>query len=365
MTDKDIINKYSKYKSIRKSIITSEENAYLLHRYNNCDDSKESIYRILNNIEILPKCPYCDKYVHFFSWGYGYTKTCGNKEHISRYKKEHTSFNNPETQLKVKETIKERYGVENIFNLPIIKEHCKIASQSKETKEKRNKTILSKYGTDNVWKNENIKNKIRNTIKTKYGDNAYNKGGKIFNKQTSTCLLKYGVPRYQNTTKFKQHLSEISEISINKRKNTCIKLYGISTFNNQEKRNKTMKENNSYARSKTEDIAYLYLSLVYPDTIRQYRDEKRYPFNCDFYIPCLDLFIECNFHWTHGNHLFNPNSKEDQDKLYELQHKNGKYYENAGTTWTKRDPLKVKTAKQNNLNYKIFWNLDELIKWLK
>ena len=26
----------------------------------------------------------------------------------------------------------------------------------------------------------------------------------------------------------------------------------------------------------------------------------RYPFACDFYISSLDLFIECNYHWTHG-----------------------------------------------------------------
>lgn len=365
MTDSDIICKYSKYKSIRKSIITNEENLYLLNRYDGCNDSKEAIYRILNNIEVLPKCPYCNKYVHFFSWGYGYTKTCENKEHISRYKRDHTSFKDPKTQLKVKETIKKKYGVENVFNLSIVKEHCKIAVQSNKTKEKRNNTILLKYGVNNVWKNENIKNKIRNTIKEKYGVDAYNKGGKIFNKQTNTCLLRYGVPRYQNTKEFKEYLSEISETSIAKRKTTCKKLYGVETFNNQEKRYNTMKENGSFKRSMEEDYAYLYLSLNYPDTIRQYKDKERYPFNCDFYIPSLDLFIECNFHWTHQGHIYNSNSKKDQRLLYELQHKNGKYYENAGKTWTIRDPLKYNTAKKNNLNYKIFWNLNELIKWLE
>lgn len=365
MTDKDIICKYSRYKSIRKSIITDEENTYLLNRYNDCNDSKEAIYRILNNIEILPKCPYCNKYVYFFSWGYGYTKTCENKEHLSRYKRDHTSFNNIKTQLKAKKTIKEKYGVENIFNLPIVKEHCKNAIQSSKTKEKRNNTILKKYGVDNVWKNENVKNKIRNTIKEKYGVDAYYKGGKIFNKQTSTCLLRYGVPRYQNTKEFKQHLSDISEISISKRKNTCKELYGIETFNNQEKRYETMKKNGSFRCSMEENYAYLYLSLEYFDTIRQYKDEERYPFNCDFYIPCLDLFIECNFHWTHQDHIYNSNSLEDRELLHNLQHKDGKYYKNAGKTWSERDPLKYNTAKRNNLNYKIFWNLKELIEWLQ
>ena len=79
----------------------------------------------------------------------------------------------------------------------------------------------------------------------------------------------------------------------------------------------------------------------------------------------MDLFIECNFHWTHNNHIFNQFSKEDQKILYDLQHKESKYYKNAIITWTIRDPLKYKVAKENKLNYKIFWNLEELINWLK
>ena len=52
----------------------------------------------------------------------------------------------------------------------------------------------------------------------------------------------------------------------------------------------TKKKNRSFgSQSKIESICYLYLSLYYPDTIRQYRDNNRYPYNCDFYIPCLDL----------------------------------------------------------------------------
>ena len=42
--------------------------------------------------------------------------------------------------------------------------------------------------------------------------------------------------------------------------------------------------------------------------------QQKYPFNCDFYIKSLDLFIECNFHWTHGSHYFNPQSQQDIEK---------------------------------------------------
>jgi hypothetical protein len=51
------------------------------------------------------------------------------------------------------------------------------------------------------------------------------------------------------------------------------------------------------------------------DIIYQYRDEHRYPFNCDFYIPCLDTFIEVNQYPSHGGHPYNSENHCDQKKL--------------------------------------------------
>lgn len=45
--------------------------------------------------------------------------------------------------------------------------------------------------------------------------------------------------------------------------------------------------------------------------------------------------------------------------------KNTKFYNNAIDVWTKRDQLKIKTAKDNNLNYKAFYSLDELKQYLE
>lgn len=56
------------------------------------------------------------------------------------------------------------------------------------------------------------------------------------------------------------------------------------------------------------------------DIIRQYSD-NRYPFCCDFYLKSLDLFIELNFHWTHGGHPFDENSQADQEKLAYIRSK--------------------------------------------
>ena len=59
------------------------------------------------------------------------------------------------------------------------------------------------------------------------------------------------------------------------------------------------KKNGTYKKSKKEDECYELLIKKYDNVIRQYRDENRYPFNCDFYIPNEDLFIEFNGYWTH------------------------------------------------------------------
>ena len=89
--------------------------------------------------------------------------------------------------------------------------------------------------------------------------------------------------------------------------------------------------------------------------ICQYSDSVRYPFACDFYIKPLDLFIECNFHWTHCGHFFDKYNINDISKLNELKVKAAEV----------RDPKKLDTALKNRLNYLVFWTLDEALDWLK
>ena len=85
---------------------------------------------------------------------------------------------------------------------------------------------------------------------------------------------------------------------------------------------------------------------------------------CDFYIKSLDLYMECNFHWTHGFHPYNENSIEDVKKLDLWKSKGTNYYFNAINTWTVRDINKRNTAKKNNLNYVELFSLDEAKKFI-
>lgn len=94
----------------------------------------------------------------------------------------------------------------------------------------------------------------------------------------------------------------------------------------------------------------------------QYKCEK-YPYYCDFYIPQLDLYIECNFHWTHGEHIFDENNLDDIKIINNWKLKNTKYYDTAIYVWTELDPKKLQIAQQNNLNYLVFYSEKDFINW--
>lgn len=334
MTDQDFLQYFN---SINKrhtdKILKEKEEVYkfYLNRYKENDTIKEVVYRLRNNLEEKPKCPICGQDAKFDYNKNHYIKCCENRQCQILYNKK-----------KVKESFIKKYGVTNASKLSSHKEKTKRTwkSHSKEYKEdivsRTQITCLERYGVTNKAKLDSTIKKMEKTNLEKYGYVCSLRNKIVIEKCKHTSKKKYGVEFPSQSTEIKSKI-----------------------FN-------TKKRNHSFGPiSKTENLAYMYLSLEYPDTIRQYTDENRYPFNCDFYIPCLDLFIECNFHWTHNNHIFNQFSKEDQKILYDLQHKESKYYKNAIITWTIRDPLKYKVAKENKLNYKIFWNLEELINWLK
>lgn len=119
---------------------------------------------------------------------------------------------------------------------------------------------------------------------------------------------------------------------------------------------------------------FLIYKFDFEDVIPQYKDKKRYNFACDFYIKSLDLFIECHFSQYHQEKPFDINSKQDWIKLLCLElnavkiirqkgHAIKNQYENIIYTWTDLDVRKLETFKQNKLNYKIFYTLEDFLDW--
>ena len=126
------------------------------------------------------------------------------------------------------------------------------------------------------------------------------------------------------------------------------------------KRLDTLRKNNSFNTSKEEIDFYNYLKSIYgeEDIETQYNKDPRYPFCCDFYIKSKDLFIELNLHFTHGEKPFDLNDEWCLKELNKWKEKAkiSKAYQVAIDVWTKRDPLKLKKAKDNNLNYITIYN---------
>lgn len=184
--------------------------------------------------------------------------------------------------------------------------------------------------------------KIKQTCLERYGESSALKVKKFRQKAKQTCLERYGVDNYGKT---REHILATHSKEVN------------------EKRNNTKRNNGTFNSSKPENLSYKLLKEKFDDVIYQYKSEV-YPFICDFYIPSLKMYIECNYHWTHGFRPFSEKDNECIKLLNKWKEGNTKYYNNAIITWTIRDVQKRKVAKENNLNYKEFWNINELKKFI-
>lgn len=388
----------------RLTNISEEYKEYLDNRYTDSQSLRETIKRIQYNIEVRPVCVICGKPVKFLNGKKNqlFNKTCC-KEHANmldgitvkkvlkniysdvnkkqeinnkiratcllKYGDEHYS-----NRIKARETCLQRYGVTSPLKSEIFKQKSKetclqkygveYTGQIPEKIEKTHKACLEKYGVDSVFKVQKFRNQSLDTCIKKYASNEddinsiVNIGQLkyIKDKIKNTCLEKYGVENPMQTQYYKNLISSI-----------------LSSNEIQEKIYNTKLLNNSFNISYQEDVCFELLKYKYSDCIRQYKSEL-YPFNCDFYIPSLDLYIEYNGSHYHHYHPFDINDDNDINELNRLKekannsnaHKNGKksQYDNIIYTWTILDLKKRNIAQQNNLNYIEFWNINEVKEWI-
>ena len=321
---------YGKIKNIIES--SNEIQSFVMLTYPKYSSIKELVYLIKNNIFKLPSCPVCGKPLKFIESHNRYqhhcSRSCASKDIEALSKKEQTCL--------------AKYGVKSFVN-----------------PKKRAKTCLMKYGVESALTSLDVRHKITETKLIKHGDINYNNS----EKRKSTCLERYG---YENA-------ASNSDVR-NKMKITNVARHGAENYlaapefkqyrNNkkaQERIYATKQRNGTFNTSIMENDVYDILKTRFPDVKRSYKSLE-YPFNCDFYIQSEKLYIECNFHWTHGSRPY-TGSDEDIAQLLKWQAKNTKFYMNAIKTWTVRDVKKRETAKNNNLRYIEFFSFDEFIQW--
>ena len=377
---------------------------YILNRYHDSLSPQETLRRMKYDIEVRPKCVVCGNNVRYVGkpdsnglFKQFCSKSCANKYNYEKAKKTKIEkYGSSNNEQKRKQTCLEKYGDENYNNheqtvrtnieryggvAPACNEeiHNKIVETFKkiysergdEIDAKKKQTMLERYGNENyrnvdkikeTWANKTdkerneIKEKTRQTFIDKYGDPGY----RNVEKGKQTKFERYGNPRYNN---------------IKKNKETLLKKYGVDSYsktdmfrklmlekwqntNFREKIYNTKKKNNSFNKSKQEEFIYELLNTLLgeQDIIRQHNTDE-YPFNCDFYIKSLDLYIEYQGFYTHNFRPFDKNNKNDVEEANVLLLK----YKDVWETWTIRDVKKRETAKKNNLNYIELWSIEEAI----
>ena len=340
-----------KFLDFEKTHFPKEIYEYLINRYNDSQSLKETVYRINFGYDVRPVCENCGKPIKFLGKPSRMWKTyCSNQcryslNRLNKYKQtclekygvEYAQQSN-KVKDKAKQTCIEKYGVEHYTN-----------------REKSKQTCLEKYGVESNLNIPEVKEKIKQTCLEKYGVEFFTQADVVKEKIKQTCLEKYGVPNGGG-----------SKESLEKIKQTCLKRYGVpnggGSKQSLDKIANTKRKNHSFTTSKPEENLYQEIKSIYPSVIRQYK-ESRYPYNCDFYIPELDMFIELQGSWTHGKHPYNEKSNQDQLILNKWKSRlldNHGFYLTAIKVWTISDPKKRETAKKNNLNYVELFNKEDI-----
>lgn len=314
---------YPDYKSLtpnhcRETYIKAHYKAlydWLIEKYPDELSFGERLYWFYNGLNDYPHCKECGSRTKFINALKGYCLYCSPK-----------CSNSSEAKIStIKATNIKRYG----GNAPA----C-----SKAVQDKMESTKLGKYGD----KHYNNRSAAELTMKQRYGG-VGNASDSIRSKQQKTMVERYGESNPMHVPTIKEQI---------RRDN--IKKYGVEWVtqdkNVLDKITKTKRKNKTFNTSKIEKQFEAYLKENNINYKTQYKSEA-YPFNCDFYFPDSDLYLEIQGSWTHGYRPFNPSNNDDKLQLLEWQSKNNKFYNSAINTWTVRDVLKRETAKNNNLNY--------------
>ena len=385
--------KDGKYTSYFSSVKTSVDKKYANIRYwlNNriswSKSWKETIYCIYSNITKQPTCKVCGQPAVFRNFNKGYSKYCSQKcvtqdddvkniislkniknghergRKVSIIKRQRTREQINNEIQKSKLTRKYIYDDENYVN-------TKQAQQ----------TNLEKWGHICPLHSPLLKNTYENKL-TDHGRQKLSEYRKLLWQDeeyriNNLILMRAGqsnMSEESRQSKEKGYLKWWNNLSEKeKQKHNYNVSKGVSAWHKtltpeqkqlkQDKEYITKKKNNSFNKSKPEDRLAEYIWKYFPDMIRQYKSPQ-YPTSCDFYIPCIDTYIEYQGSWTHGKHPYVENT-DDDNILKKWIEKETEFYKNAIHVWTVSDVKKRKIAKENNLKFYELWNEKDAMKFI-
>lgn len=227
-------------------------------------------------------------------------------------------------------TMLERYGHEHALQCDQFRDKKKLTwienygvdhpAKSKVVKDKFNKTMIGKYGVKNALENEKILNVMLDKQREENDGLLFVQTDKFKEKYKETCLKKYGVEYYLQTEDKKE-----------KSRITCLKKYGVE-YSTQCKEifNKILKSGRKrlqykdtelyYQGSYEKDFLELCESLNILDkvdrcfTIKYELNESELIYFPDFYIEELNLIVEIKSSYWYNKHKERNIAKEKQCK---------------------------------------------------
>lgn len=267
----------------------------------NIDTKKLNIIKV----EDLPKCSQirvdvkCDN--------------CGKEKNI-RIQDYYRSYNNDKytcidcSRITYKNTMLQKYGVENSFQLNDVK------NKSKETKIKlynnknynnRNKseeTCMSTYGVKNPQQNKEIKEKTENTNLKKYGFKSPAKNNLVQEKSKNFKKEKYNDEYFNNHIKFKKTMMKKYGVD------NPMKYYNflIKSQKNALKRLKYKNTNLYYQGTYELDFLLKYfnkLNITPGKLIKIVFENKNTIYYSDFFIPNMNLIVEIKSSYWYNKYL--------------------------------------------------------------
>lgn len=217
--------------------------------------------------------------------------------------------------IKQKETMLEKYGVENPM-------------QSEEIRQKAIATNIEKYGVDNPTKNKDIFNKMHQTMLERYGVEHANQNEKIKEQRKNNCLIKYGVDNPMKNDVVKQ-----------KQRNVCKEKYGYEfPVQNQEILEKIRQTNqrkygvNFYtetdefqAASRLKGRNNAACSKAQEHICELYQGELNYPYDrcfLDMFFPNDNIYCE----YDGGGHDLAVKTKKLTQEEFDIKQRKRQYF---------------------------------------
>ena len=222
------------------------------------------------------KCKICDKKTKFISLGCGYKKCC-SLNCSGKYK-----------QLRLEEENLKNFGVKNSYQRQDILEKKKKTNleklgvefpmQSIICKEKRKQTYIKTIGVESPMKSIICREKSKKTCKKLYGVENISQNDNMKKKKEQTCLKNYGV----------KHPVQNKDI-LEKSFKTGRKL--------KQFRDTNIWYQGSYELDFLEKYYDKYLDIQRAPSIKYIFKDEEHWYHPDFYIPLINLIIECKNHY--------------------------------------------------------------------